>query len=494
MGSDVVLDCGGACRFSPVADYSIHFVPGTGKACCYPSRGMVVIDPAWWATVRTLGGRAAVLAHERAHLEGAICEACADKRAGEILSAEGYGLRDGALEMLTGLCNRSGRGAAEALVSGYDAKGWDGSYGDVPRLVREGRGWGPQQGGLPVWARQINERRAATEAAFSEGTFGLDRGEAPTFGASAQGERARATWEKAQARATGPAFERAHFVDKVPPRGEAPTFGRDAAGARAAALWQKARARATGPAFERARFVDKVPPRGDEPDSGRSDHQLRRALVARARLNEARQRRSLDAPIVLGGMIAAAAYLLTRSAAPGDSVPLTDAELAKMEADFHVRRQDQVNRPGSTWTDAQLVAAITAAGIRDSREGAYVFALAQLEQGSNHYAVGGTNLWGVHAAGPLPGLGWSLPPDGSGNPIGWQVARDVVPTPFVVWPDLKTACRFMGHTIARKQLVDFASYIMRWNPVIPKDRILAARERWDAGLTLWTTLTGNAST
>jgi len=95
--------------------------PAVGrKALAFPGRRVICIDPAFWRSIRTVDGRAAILAHERAHIEGARCESCADRRAGEILRAEGTTTpRDAARVMAGRLENRDADAAAADLLEGY---------------------------------------------------------------------------------------------------------------------------------------------------------------------------------------------------------------------------------------------------------------------------------------------------------------------------------------------------------------------------------------
>jgi hypothetical protein len=90
------------------------------KALAYPAARRIEIDPAFWRSIRTVDGRAAILAHERAHIEGARCESCADRRAGEILRREGHPTpRDAARVMAGRLENRDADRAAADLLDGY---------------------------------------------------------------------------------------------------------------------------------------------------------------------------------------------------------------------------------------------------------------------------------------------------------------------------------------------------------------------------------------
>lgn len=103
------------------------------KALAFPGRRLIQLDPVFWRSIRTVDGRAAILAHERAHIEGARCESCADRRAGEILRAEGHPTpRDAARVMAGRLENRDADAAARDLLDGF---GLD----EVP--LPSGKGW-----------------------------------------------------------------------------------------------------------------------------------------------------------------------------------------------------------------------------------------------------------------------------------------------------------------------------------------------------------------
>lgn len=95
--------------------------PAVGrKAVAFPKRKAIYIDRGFWGTLRSIDARAAILAHERGHIEGARCESCADKRAGEILRREGTQTpRDGARALAGRLENRDGAQAANDFLEGF---------------------------------------------------------------------------------------------------------------------------------------------------------------------------------------------------------------------------------------------------------------------------------------------------------------------------------------------------------------------------------------
>lgn len=100
--------------------------PAVGKkAQAFPKSKAIFIDRAFWRSIPTVAGRAGLLAHERGHIEGAKCEPCADRRAGEILRREGWPTpRDAQVAALANLENRSPEKAAEAMGQGFGADGF----------------------------------------------------------------------------------------------------------------------------------------------------------------------------------------------------------------------------------------------------------------------------------------------------------------------------------------------------------------------------------
>lgn len=106
----------------PLEDIEVQLDgPAVGrKAVAFPARRQIFLDEAFWRSLRGVDERAAILAHERGHIEGARCESCADRRAGEILRREGHTQpRDAARALLGRLENRDGDAAANDLLDGY---------------------------------------------------------------------------------------------------------------------------------------------------------------------------------------------------------------------------------------------------------------------------------------------------------------------------------------------------------------------------------------
>lgn len=114
----------GPCTFTTIPLESVNVIwggPAVGrKAVAFPARRTIYIDPAFWKSLRTTDARAAILAHERGHLEGARCESCADRRAGEILAREGTPTpRDAARALAGRLENRNGDKAMSDFLDGF---------------------------------------------------------------------------------------------------------------------------------------------------------------------------------------------------------------------------------------------------------------------------------------------------------------------------------------------------------------------------------------
>ena len=113
-----------ACSFEEVPLDAIKVEwdgPAKGrKAVAYPNRRTIYLDSTFWKSLRSVDARAAILAHERGHIEGAKCEPCADYRAGVILAREGTQTpRDAARALAGRLDNRDGDAAANALLDGF---------------------------------------------------------------------------------------------------------------------------------------------------------------------------------------------------------------------------------------------------------------------------------------------------------------------------------------------------------------------------------------
>lgn len=112
------------CQMSPVplSEISVRWDgPAVGrKAVAFPGRRTIYLDRRFWQTLRSIDARAAILAHERGHIEGARCESCADRRAGEIMRREGAQTpRDGARALAGRLENRDAMQAANDFLDGF---------------------------------------------------------------------------------------------------------------------------------------------------------------------------------------------------------------------------------------------------------------------------------------------------------------------------------------------------------------------------------------
>jgi len=109
----------------PLEDIDIAFEAWAGpaigrKALAYPLSKRIRIDPAFWETLRETDARMGMLAHERGHIEGARCESCADRRAGEILKREGTINPGSAMRAdIEKLEHRDGVAAALDLKAGF---------------------------------------------------------------------------------------------------------------------------------------------------------------------------------------------------------------------------------------------------------------------------------------------------------------------------------------------------------------------------------------
>ena len=89
------------------------------KAQVWPGTNQIDVSGPWWAGLST-SERAAVIAHERAHVEDPSieCESCIDKRAGAILRHE----RRGRWETYRAFARTvQGRRAGPAALEGWDA-------------------------------------------------------------------------------------------------------------------------------------------------------------------------------------------------------------------------------------------------------------------------------------------------------------------------------------------------------------------------------------
>ncbi len=107
------------CRISPLPLEALSLVWSKHgrKALSHADARIIAIDPDWWEQLDTTAGRAAVFCHEWAHIEGAECEDCADRRGGEHLRELGFAVRDGARTFLDQVHTRPD--SALTLLEGY---------------------------------------------------------------------------------------------------------------------------------------------------------------------------------------------------------------------------------------------------------------------------------------------------------------------------------------------------------------------------------------
>src|SRR5438105_5009752 len=82
------------------------------KAASNREENRVWVDRAFWEAIPDDRMRLALVAHEYAHLEGADCEECADRRGGQIVAALGVEGEPGAEMFRRMLEHRSGDRAA----------------------------------------------------------------------------------------------------------------------------------------------------------------------------------------------------------------------------------------------------------------------------------------------------------------------------------------------------------------------------------------------
>lgn len=144
------------------------------KAVAYPKRKVIIIDPAFWRSLKTVDARAAIMAHERGHIEGARCESCADRRAGEILRREGHTQpRDAARALLGRLENRDGEQAASDLLDGF---GLDDLPSGAGYLLNIGRAQGITGPHVLALLRHLHANGLTVNGVTYSLTVGVDGG------------------------------------------------------------------------------------------------------------------------------------------------------------------------------------------------------------------------------------------------------------------------------------------------------------------------------
>lgn len=90
------------------------------KAAARRTEGRISVDSSFYDPLDSDIARLGLLCHEKAHLEGADCESCADRRGGQILKALGVGTDAPAVSMLlNSLVHRDNVKAARDFDEGY---------------------------------------------------------------------------------------------------------------------------------------------------------------------------------------------------------------------------------------------------------------------------------------------------------------------------------------------------------------------------------------
>ena len=169
------------CRFTevPLEEIQVQWGgPAVGrKALAYPGKRLIYIDPGFWRSIRTVDGRAAILAHERGHIEGARCESCADMRAGEILRREGLPTpRDAARVMAGRLENRDADAAAADLLKGYGLDELPSLPEGPGNLLNIGRAAGLRSKRLVGFLAELHANGLVVDGQRYQVTVGVDGG------------------------------------------------------------------------------------------------------------------------------------------------------------------------------------------------------------------------------------------------------------------------------------------------------------------------------
>lgn len=89
------------------------------KAAANEFLNQVWVDKAFWDTIPDSRAQLGLLCHEFAHLEGARCEECADRRGGQILASVGVEGEPAAEMLARFLEHRDGAAAAANFLGGY---------------------------------------------------------------------------------------------------------------------------------------------------------------------------------------------------------------------------------------------------------------------------------------------------------------------------------------------------------------------------------------
>jgi hypothetical protein len=89
------------------------------KAAANRALNRVWLDPQWFPALKAPADRLTLIAHEYGHLDGALCEGCADTRAGELLKLWGLDGERAANLLLQVLEHRDPVAAHDNLLAGY---------------------------------------------------------------------------------------------------------------------------------------------------------------------------------------------------------------------------------------------------------------------------------------------------------------------------------------------------------------------------------------
>lgn len=109
----------GCFAYSASPPIQVIFRRNPRRAVAIPYTGEIIIDPAFFESIRTVAGRLAIYAHEMGHLLGANCQDCADYYSGKFMAAIGICPRDAIQTFDRAIYSRE---ASPAFVAGYYAR------------------------------------------------------------------------------------------------------------------------------------------------------------------------------------------------------------------------------------------------------------------------------------------------------------------------------------------------------------------------------------